>query len=234
MSLIRSWFSRRPPGARHRWRWGLASGAILAAVAIATAPAAAQATSRPAHAAVPAATPAEQIATNQGAQSLCMNRDGGGYNQGTFIIGYNCGNQNNAFEFYVLSGQCNGGKVSATAKCPFNNQALNQAYDGSDIVEVYSLDSQSCAGTSASNTFTLRLEPCPSSGPAGWNTIMVAQGANGGVPGCLISLHSTNAPGVSGSTIYAAKEMGYTGGITFSPFNYSSSCPTSAQWHVIR
>jgi len=230
MSLIRSSFSRPPAGARRRWRRGPAVAAMLAAVAFFAAPAASGATT--ASAASPAA-PARQLSTNQGGSSLCMNQDGGGTSQGTFIIGYNCGYQNNYFEYVVIENECNLGKVTVSPACPFDDTALDSYYDGADIVEVYNPNSNLCAGTSESTTFTLRLEECPTSPPAGWNSILVAPGASTNTPDCLISVHSTNEYARS-NEIYVAQTQGYTKGIAFtSVSNYTSGCPLSAQWYTV-
>jgi hypothetical protein len=233
MSLIRSWFSRPPAGARRRWRPGPAVAAMLATAAAAAffaAPAASGATTASAARAAGPATPARQIATNNGPSSLCMNRDGGGTSQGTFIIGSNCGNANDNFQLMAVTGECNADGV-VTDSCPFSNTALDRNFAGSQIVEVNDVGTSSCAGTSASNTFTLRLEECPTSPPAGWNSVMVAPGYASNTADCLISVHATNAYG-SGTNIYVAQAEGYNGGVAIVSTTTGCNSPNN-QWYTI-
>jgi hypothetical protein len=187
-----------------------------------------------------AAAPAVQISTNQGDSSLCMNRDGGGTTSGTFIIGYNCGNSDNDFELENLSNMCGAGvgtvtyDASTKTGCPFTNGNLDLLLDGAPLVAIEEYDEGWCAGTSASNTFTIRLEGCPNGSGVGggWNSTYVAPGFPANSPNCLISIHSTNSYGGT-TNFYGLEETGYTGGVAIATGNTSGGCSASAQWYEI-
>lgn len=175
------------------------------------------------------AAPAVQISTNQGEDSLCMNRDGGGVSDGTYVIGYNCGNANNAFEFAQLSNVCNGGVVTST--CPFTDIHLDANLIGQPIVkiEAYTLPS-SCVGTNGETTIDNRLEACPDSygDNGGWHTEWVAPGFDNNNPDCVISVGYTNYE--NDSTLYTDRETGYTNAFAIMGIGVpSSECPASAQ-----
>lgn len=125
-----------------------------------------------------------QIATNQGGSSLCMNRAGGGTGAGTAVIAYNCGNQNNDFEFISPHLMCGSGFV--TQNCPFTvGSGMNAALAGDQIVYEYSYNTGRCLGGATQTDVTAKLETCPdANGNGGWSTIYVAQPTviTGGVP----------------------------------------------------
>lgn len=161
------------------------------------------------------AAPPVQVSTNQGNSSLCFNRNGGGFDEGTKVIGYNCGDPNNDFQVQRTA-ECGGGSVTST--CPFNDRRLDNYYIGAAIVQIadYAHTLVLCAGTANSTTLTLSLTGCPNQGDAGWNTYWVAPGWTTYAPYWYISVHETNALGSYNKT-WAACEAGYTRPITITP-----------------
>jgi hypothetical protein len=179
---------------------------------------------------------AVEIGTNQGGSALCMNRQGGGDSIGTFIIGYNCGVDNNDFEYQAVPEACGNGEVTST--CPFSNTAIDAVLDGAPIVNVWAYDENLCAGTASLGTFTLRLEACSNNKGLGGgaNNTWVAPGLSdtGNAFNCLISINTTNYVN-NGNHFYNAVETGYEGGIAITTGNttYSQHCgpyPSGAQW----
>lgn len=141
----------------------LAAGAI-SAVSVTGTPAAKAATARPAAAAaaVKAVTqPLSQVCTPQGANSLCVNRNGGATNPGSYVIAWPPGSDDNDFVFEFLSGMCNGGKVSADLECPFTpNKGLNAKYNGKVIAQLYNWDTGLCVADSGYGSGSTVLGTC--------------------------------------------------------------------------
>jgi hypothetical protein len=122
--------------------------------------------------AVPDAAPYQQLAYNGGDSSLCFNRYQNGKSIGTPVIAYNCGQPNNDFFFYTLSGMCNGGFVTTT--CPFTvNSGLNDTYDGDLIVTPEAYGEGECVGGSSAGATIATLQACPNrfGNGGGWSTI---------------------------------------------------------------
>jgi hypothetical protein len=110
------------------------------------------------------AQPTFQICNDRGAQSLCLNRLGGGTRPGTSIIGWSAGDNNNGFAFISLSGMCNHGRVSSFLQCPFTpNRGLNDRYDGASIVAIQWTKPGSglCVADSGIGSGSAILDRCP-------------------------------------------------------------------------
>jgi hypothetical protein len=166
-----------------------------------------------------------------------MNRNGGGTTEGTFIIGYSCGDSNNTFQFMDLSLMCGHGVVTPT--CPFTDTSFDRSLDGSPIVAIEDYSHGWCGGTSASNTFTLRLEICPDGEGTGggWNSTYVAPGSGDDSDNCVISIHATNTYS-SGSNMYNIVSAGRSGGLSITTGSRPilpdcGPAPSIAQWYQI-
>jgi hypothetical protein len=71
---------------------------------------------------------------------------------------YSSGVANDNFAYNVMSGYCNGGKVSS--KCPFAaNTGLNADLQGEQIFEIKNNNNGKCVGTNASGGAD--MGPCP-------------------------------------------------------------------------
>lgn len=167
------------------------SGVFLLACGLATAGTISMA--RPA-----SSTPAIEICTANGGSSLCMNRKGGGRTDGTSVIGYSAGDNNNDFEYIRLSGKCNNGQVEVFAGggCPFpSGSGLNSKYNGWYINAIESIsDTNFCVGTQENSSGGI-LTPCPdvNGNGGGWGTVMVTCPAQTSCP--LVNYHWTVADG---------------------------------------
>lgn len=137
-----------------------------------------------------AQAPPYQIATVQGSSSLCLNRAGGGTGAGTHVIGYNCGDPNDDFEFIWLGGMCGGGYVTyKPVACPYANSAIDAQYDGAAIVELYNYHAFLCVGNSGSGATI--LNQCPD------------QYGNGGANGTIFTMSDVyDFPNYHGQATY--------------------------------
>jgi hypothetical protein len=139
----------------------------------------------PATRVVPAQAPISEVCTDQGAKSLCANRNAGGHSAGTYVIAWSAGDPNDDFAFFYLTGMCNAGKVSADLECPFTpNKGLNATYKGRSIVEIYNWDTGLCVADSGSGSGATVLDKCPDGN------------GNGGADGTIFTL--SNATQTSG------------------------------------
>jgi hypothetical protein len=121
--------------------------------------------------------PAHEICTDQGAKSLCANRDGGGTAENTPVIAWSAGDNNNDFEWSFLVTDCNHGTVSVSPPCPFQTAALNSQFRGKFIASLFNISTGLCVGNSnnAQNNPFGDLEQCPAVNGAGggWGTVFV-------------------------------------------------------------
>lgn len=155
-------------------RLGIAIGAGIVAsalgIGLTIAPAYAQATN--------------QLSTDEGASSLCMNRDQGTTGYGTPVIAYNCGDDNNDFYVKPLSKMC-GPSGTVTDTCPFTvGSGLNGAYYGFKIGAVYAYNEGKCAGGDGELDSNAKLEACPDDygNGGGWSTIVIEVPSRGASP----------------------------------------------------
>jgi hypothetical protein len=131
-----------------------------------------------------AAAPAYQLATDDGTNTLCMNRAGGGTSNNTPVIAYNCGDNNNDFHTAPLTTACGGGDT-VTETCPFTvGSGLNAAFYGDPIVAVFAYNENKCVGGSNSTDLSAKLEPCPADNGlgGGWSTVDVLAYSHGNNP----------------------------------------------------
>ena len=135
-------------------------------------------TTVPAHAAA-----TYELKDDNGSSSLCMNRAGGGTSDGTPVIAYNCGDNNNDFYFGYPAAMCGNGHVTET--CPFTvGSGLNAALYGDTIVIEQAYKENKCVGGNTSTDSSAKLEPCPNNGGSGggWATIGVLAYSRGNSP----------------------------------------------------
>jgi len=80
--------------------------------------------------------PVEICQTDRG--MLCLNRDHGGTTEGTEVIGYYQGNENNSFALLPLSQACGDGHVHSALNCPnFGPSEVTASVDGAILVALY-------------------------------------------------------------------------------------------------
>jgi hypothetical protein len=104
-------------------------------------------------AAVPATASVPTITCNYLNPILCLNRSGGGITNGTHVLGYtrSFSDNNEDFQFDILSNFCDAGHVSNSKECPFTpGGGLNREYNGDPIYQLNSYSTGSCVATSAS------------------------------------------------------------------------------------
>lgn len=112
--------------------------------------------------AVPAQSPISQVCTDQGSASLCANRNGGGIDPGTYVIGWSAGDPNDDFAFLYLTGKCTGGFVTVSPPCPFPASGdLNDRYKGSIIAEIFNWTTELCVADSGVGSGSTVLDKCP-------------------------------------------------------------------------
>jgi hypothetical protein len=125
-------------------------------------------TARPAARVLPAQAPISEICTDQGAQSLCANRDLGGENPDTHIIAWSAGDPNNDFAFTYLSAMCGNGRVNWQTGCPFSSSGdLNYRYSGDMIAAIFNLTTGLCIADSGTTSGLTVLGTCPNPEGAG-------------------------------------------------------------------
>jgi hypothetical protein len=128
------------------------------------------------------AAPTVQICQARAAASLCLNRKGGGRANGTPIIGWSAGDNNNSFFRQQLKNMCNSGWVAVYANggCPFPvGSGLNSKYKDAAIVseeqgDLGPGDFAGCVGSTQTFSAAI-LTNCPdnSGNNGGWGTIMI-------------------------------------------------------------
>jgi hypothetical protein len=112
--------------------------------------------------AVPAQANGPHALCNYQSPGQCMNRNGGGTGISTKVIGWTRDYDNNEdFEFFLLSGMCDAGHVSVDPGCPFSDPDNNMRYNHDPIygIRTYANNNKYCVGT---NTQGLAiLNQCP-------------------------------------------------------------------------
>lgn len=109
------------------------------------------------------ATNGPQIVNSASNQIVAMNKKGGSNNDGTQIIGWHPGDNNNTFEWLHELDRC-GGQV--TLSCPFTDSFWNSVYDGYALVRIYNYAGNNClidGGTGLSGgvaSFWAMLQGC--------------------------------------------------------------------------
>lgn len=154
----------------------------------------------PAH----AQAPQVQLCNTGNDNNTCMNKQGGGNNDGTHVIEYNVNDPNNTFEFTLETSWCSGGKVEiyGGGGCPFAvGSGLNSRFDGAPIVTEFNYDwPDSCVANGNSGggyTYTV-LQNCGATGD------IYILGTCFAWPNCnwpennVINFYFTNQSGTSG------------------------------------
>jgi hypothetical protein len=135
--------------------------------------------------------PIAEVCTDMGSSSLCANRNGGGTNPGTYVIGWSAGDNNNDFAFAYLTGMCGNGKVTASPPCPFTpNGGLNARYNGKMIAAIFNLTTGLCIADSGTGSGATVLDKCPD------------LDGNGGADGTIFVLSQATSPTIPPPTTY--------------------------------
>jgi hypothetical protein len=185
-----------------------------------------------AHTLVPA-RPNFEVCTAQGSSSLCLNRSGNGTGQGTAVIGWSAGYNNNDFIFVSISNMCNHGNVSKAMNCPFSNTLLNGRYNGHSIVKIVANGTNNlCVGDNLRGDGNAALATCPdNNGYGGTGTIFVlAQTLN---PTYVVNRYWSDYTGTYGGGGTSPRWMcSYVRGFPVS-LNADSGSAGTCQWNEL-